>query len=65
MAGKGSKGGGKGNKHYKREMQTIGISLPNDAFKSVPQTANPKTKLDPGLGAKSITHPFKASKTSI
>lgn len=60
-----SKGGGKGNKHYKREMQKSGISLPNDAFKPVPQTATPKTTLKPGLGAKSTTHPFKTSKTSI
>ena len=63
--GKGASGGGKGHKVYRAEMQKKGVTIPNTAFSGVPQTANPKSKLEPGLGAKSIVHPFKASKTSI
>ena len=57
---------GANSKMYKLHMQKVGISLPNPHNSgSVPSTANPITKLDPGLGAKTITHPFKAGKQSI
>jgi hypothetical protein len=50
---------------YKGEMQKAGISLPNDAFRPVPSTPNPVHKCDPGLGAKTIAHPFREGKQHI
>jgi hypothetical protein len=50
---------------YKMEVQKRGISLPNDAFRPVGSPANPVHNPDPGLGAKTIAHPFKKGKQHI
>lgn len=52
-------------KDYKLGVQAAGVSLPNTPFKAVPMTATPVTKRDPGLGAKTIAHPFKNGKPQI
>jgi hypothetical protein len=49
---------------YKMEMQKKGISV-GPADKPRPMTANPVSKQEPGLGAATIPHPFKAGKTTI
>lgn len=50
---------------YKMDIQEKGISLPNDAFRPVGSPANPVKKCDPGLGAKTIAHPFQKGKQHI
>lgn len=50
---------------YKMEMQRKGIRLGDTAFKPTPMTANPVYNCDPGLGAKTIAHPFKKGKPQI
>jgi hypothetical protein len=50
---------------YKMEMQKKGISLGATAQHPVPMKANPVVKQDPGLGATTISHPFKAGKPTI
>lgn len=62
--GKG-KGGGKGMRIYKMEMQKVGFSIQNQHALAVPQKANKVTSHEPGLGAKTLPHPYKASKKSI
>ena len=51
-------------KNYKAEMQKTGITVPASG-KAVPMTATPVTKQNPGLGATTISHPFKAGKPLI
>lgn len=61
-------GGGhssRSRKDYRDAVQKVGVSLPNQPFVQVPQKANPVTHRDPGLGAKTHVHPFKAAKKSI
>lgn len=49
---------------YKMKMQKVGITLPNQhAERAVPSKANKATHTDPGLGAKTIAHPFQAKAT--
>lgn len=62
---KGHRDGGPESLPYKMEVQKKGISLPNDAFRPVGSPANPVTHPDPGLGAKTIAHPYKAGKPKI
>jgi hypothetical protein len=52
-------------KDYKLGMQKKGISLTNQPAMSVPQKANKVSNKEPGLGARTISHPYKASKKSI
>jgi hypothetical protein len=52
-------------KTYRDEVQKAGVSLHNQPFVQVPQKANAVTKHEPGLGAKTISHPFKATKPKI
>jgi hypothetical protein len=49
---------------YKMEMQKKGISVP-PADVPRPMTANPVKNVEPGLGATTISHPFKAGKSHI
>jgi len=51
-------------KVYRDAGQQSGYSCP-PLPKGVPMNANPVTKTNPGLGAKTIAHPFKAGKPSI
>lgn len=49
---------------YKMEMQKKGITVgPADVPR--PMTATPVSKKEPGLGAATIPHPFKAGKPTI
>lgn len=52
-------------KDYRDSIQKAGVSLSNQPFVQVPQKANPVTHKDPGLGAKTHVHPFKATKPKI
>jgi hypothetical protein len=47
-------------KNYRAELQKAGFSLENQPAKAVTSTATPVTHKDPGLGAKTISHPFKS-----
>jgi hypothetical protein len=49
---------------YKMEMQKRGISVPARPY-GIPMKADPVKKVDPGLGATTISHPFKAGKPTI
>lgn len=49
---------------YKMEMQKKGFTVP-PADVPRPMTANPVKNVKPGLGATTISHPFKASKPHI
>jgi hypothetical protein len=49
---------------YRQEMQKKGFSVP-PADVPRPMKANPVSKQDPGLGAATIPHPFKAGKPTI
>lgn len=51
-------------KLYRAEMQKKGVTLPNPQI-PVPETANPVTHKEPGLGAKTLVHSFKAGKPRI
>jgi hypothetical protein len=67
MPGHGHKSTSVGGPHqesYKEEMQRKGISVPPA---DVPRAMvpNPRTHTDPGLGAKTLAHPFKSGKTPI
>jgi hypothetical protein len=53
-----------GSLPYKMEMQKKGFSVP-PADVPRPMVANPRTHTDPGLGAKTLSHPFKSGKTAI
>jgi hypothetical protein len=61
---KGHKSDGSGLP-YKMEMQKKGISLGDTAQKPVPMKANPVRNIEPGLGATTISHPYKAGKPTI
>lgn len=56
--------GGPESLPYKMEMQQKGIREPNIPA-GIPMKATPVTKPDPGLGGKTISHPFKAGKPQI
>jgi hypothetical protein len=61
---KGKRQGTLNSLPYKMEMQQKGITI--EAMpKGIPMKANPISKQDPGLGATTISHPFKAGKTTI
>ena len=49
---------------YKMEIQAKGLTLPG-LPKGVPSPADPIKHVDPGLGATTIAHPYKASKPKI
>jgi hypothetical protein len=49
---------------YKMEIQKNGLTLPG-LPKGVPSNPNPHTHTDPGLGAKTLPHPFKGGKPTI
>lgn len=51
-------------KLYRDAMQKKGVSLPNPQ-KPAPSNANPVTRKEPGLGGKTVAHPFKAGKKAI
>lgn len=57
-------GGGAEHKAYRNKMQEQGITLPGIP-KGVPSTPNPVTHKEPGLGATTIPHPYKAGKPKI
>lgn len=51
---------------YKMGLQKTGITLYNQhAARAVPQTANPVSNPEPGLGAKNFPHPFISGKKPI
>lgn len=55
-----------GIRGYKTKMQKEGITLYNQhAARAVPQTANPVSTPEPGLGAKTFPHPFISGKKPI
>lgn len=56
--------GGTDTLPYKMEMQKKGVTVPG-AQHPVPMTATPVTHCEPGLGAKTLSHPFKAGKPTI
>lgn len=56
--------GGPESLPYKMEVQKKGIREPNIPA-GIPMKATPVTKPDPGLGATTISHPFKAGKQPI
>jgi len=51
-------------KVYRDATQAAGLSIPN-VPKGVPMKATPVTHKEPGLGAKTIAHPFKKGKPTI
>jgi hypothetical protein len=51
-------------KLYRDMMQKKGVSVPN-AQHPTPMTATPVSHSEPGLGAKTIAHPFKSGKPNI
>lgn len=56
--------GGPESLPYKMEMQAKGIREPNIPA-GIPMKATPITKPDPGLGAKTISHPYLKGTTKI
>lgn len=50
---------------YKMEMQKRGVSLPNQQAKHCPMSPTPVSKTGPGLGAKTISHPYLKGKEKI
>jgi hypothetical protein len=49
---------------FRMKMQKQGFSVP-PADVPRPMTANPVKNVAPGLGAKTLSHPFKAGKSHI
>lgn len=59
-------GGGAERKLYRAKAQKSGDTFGVEkAQHSVPMKATPVTKSDPGLGAATLPHPYKAGKSKI
>lgn len=59
-------GGGAERKLFRQEKQASGDTFGvQKAQHSVPMKATPVTKSDPGLGATTLSHPYKAGKPKI
>lgn len=59
-------GGGAEHKKFREQHQKAGSTWGvQKAQKPVPMTATPVTKSDPGLGATTLSHPFKNGKQKI